>query len=131
MLILGLETSCDETGVALYDTRRGLLAHALFSQIEVHVEYGGVVPELASRDHVRKALPLIQEVMAEAGCEALDIDGYQSDRSFSFITKTPPAAVLLKKAARVAKGSGVPNRDRVGQVTVSPSCRTVVSLCCD
>jgi N6-L-threonylcarbamoyladenine synthase len=52
MLILGLETSCDETGVALYDTERGLLAHALFSQIDIHVEYGGVVPELASRDHV-------------------------------------------------------------------------------
>lgn len=75
MLILGLETSCDETGVALYDTRRGLLAHALFSQIDIHVEYGGVVPELASRDHVRKTLPLIEEVLVEAGCQAADIDG--------------------------------------------------------
>ncbi|MEH6591590.1 MAG: tRNA (adenosine(37)-N6)-threonylcarbamoyltransferase complex transferase subunit TsaD [Halioglobus sp.] len=75
MLVLGLETSCDETGVALYDTGRGLLAHALFSQIEVHMEYGGVVPELASRDHVRKILPLIDEVLAEAGCSGSDIDG--------------------------------------------------------
>jgi N6-L-threonylcarbamoyladenine synthase len=75
MLILGLETSCDETGVALYDTERGLLAHALFSQIDIHVEYGGVVPELASRDHVRKTLPLIEKVMAEAEVTAADIDG--------------------------------------------------------
>ena len=58
MLVLGLETSCDETGVALYDTERGLLSHALFSQVDVHVEYGGVVPELASRDHVRKTLAI-------------------------------------------------------------------------
>jgi len=74
MLVLGLETSCDETGVALYDTERGLLAHGLFSQVDIHVEYGGVVPELASRDHVRKALPLVQQVLADAGCRAADID---------------------------------------------------------
>jgi N6-L-threonylcarbamoyladenine synthase len=75
MLVLGLETSCDETGVALYDTERGLLAHALYSQIEVHMEYGGVVPELASRDHVRKILPLIEETFAKAGCELADMQG--------------------------------------------------------
>jgi N6-L-threonylcarbamoyladenine synthase len=75
MLVLGLETSCDETGVALYDTERGLLAHALYSQIEVHMEYGGVVPELASRDHVRKILPLIEETFAKAGCELGDLQG--------------------------------------------------------
>ena len=75
MLILGLETSCDETGVALYDTQRGLLAHTLFSQVDIHVEYGGVVPELASRDHVRKTLPLIDEVISEAGVVASDIEG--------------------------------------------------------
>lgn len=75
MLILGLETSCDETGVALYDTGRGLLAHALFSQVDIHVEYGGVVPELASRDHVRKTLPLVDEVMQGAGVTAGDIEG--------------------------------------------------------
>lgn len=75
MLVLGLETSCDETGVALYDTERGLLSHALFSQVDVHVEYGGVVPELASRDHVRKTLPLVEQVLQEAGCLASDIGG--------------------------------------------------------
>ena len=75
MLILGLETSCDETGVALYDTERGLLAHALFSQIDIHVEYGGVVPELASRDHVRKTLPLLDECLDKAACTRQDING--------------------------------------------------------
>lgn len=75
MRILGLETSCDETGIAIYDTERGLLADALYSQVDVHAEYGGVVPELASRDHVRKTLPLIQQVMDDAKLEAADIDG--------------------------------------------------------
>lgn len=74
MLVLGFETSCDETGVALFDTERGLLADALYSQVEVHAEYGGVVPELASRDHVRKTLPLLDQVLAEANCTASDID---------------------------------------------------------
>jgi len=67
MRVLGIETSCDETGVAVYDTSRGLLAHALYSQIKLHREYGGVVPELASRDHVQKLLPMVQKVVAEAG----------------------------------------------------------------
>jgi len=75
MLVLGIETSCDETGVALYDTERGLLADALYSQLHIHREYGGVVPELASRDHVRKTLPLVAQVIAESGCAAGDIDG--------------------------------------------------------
>jgi N6-L-threonylcarbamoyladenine synthase len=67
--VLGIETSCDETGVALYDTARGLLAHRLYSQVAMHAEYGGVVPELASRDHVRKLLPLVEEVLTAAGCQ--------------------------------------------------------------
>lgn len=75
MLILGIESSCDETGVALYDTERGLLAHALHSQIDMHAEYGGVVPELASRDHIRRALPLTQHILDEAGLTLKDIDG--------------------------------------------------------
>jgi len=75
MLVLGLETSCDETGVALYDTDRGLLSHRVYSQIAVHAEYGGVVPELASRDHIRKGLPLIREVMDEAGIALDQLDG--------------------------------------------------------
>jgi N6-L-threonylcarbamoyladenine synthase len=74
MRILGIETSCDETGVAIYDGERGLLAHALYSQAEVHAEYGGVVPEIASRDHVRKLIPLLDDCMARAGCERGDID---------------------------------------------------------
>ena len=75
MKVLGIETSCDETGVAVYDTGAGLLAHALYSQIALHAEYGGVVPELASRDHVRKLLPLIRQTLAEAGMAVEDIDG--------------------------------------------------------
>ncbi|MDQ2077579.1 tRNA (adenosine(37)-N6)-threonylcarbamoyltransferase complex transferase subunit TsaD [Marinimicrobium sp. ABcell2] len=75
MRVLGIETSCDETGIAVYDSDKGLLGHALYSQIDVHAEYGGVVPELASRDHVRKILPLIEEVMAAAGTEPEALDG--------------------------------------------------------
>lgn len=75
MLVLGLETSCDETGVALYDSERGLLADALFSQIDLHRIYGGVVPELASRDHIKRMLPLIEQVLADANCTAQEIQG--------------------------------------------------------
>ena len=75
MLILGIETSCDETGVALYDSEQGLLAHALFSQVDMHADYGGVVPELASRDHVRKLLPLCDEVLERGRCKRADLDG--------------------------------------------------------
>lgn len=75
MLILGIETSCDETGIALFDSEKGLLADALYSQIAVHAEYGGVVPELASRDHIRKTLPLVKQVFAEASITAQDLDG--------------------------------------------------------
>ncbi|MGM0594228.1 MAG: tRNA (adenosine(37)-N6)-threonylcarbamoyltransferase complex transferase subunit TsaD, partial [Pseudomonadota bacterium] len=75
MIILGIETSCDETGVALYDSGRGLLSHTLYSQVAMHAEYGGVVPELASRDHVQKLLPLIQQVLDEVGLVRNEIDG--------------------------------------------------------
>ena len=74
MLVLGLETSCDETGVALYDSEQGLLADALFSQIDLHRVYGGVGPELASRDHVKRMLPLIRQVLADAERDAAQID---------------------------------------------------------
>ncbi len=74
MRVLGLETTCDETGVALYDSESGLLSDALFSQIDLHRVYGGVVPELASRDHVKRMLPLIREVLDGAGCRFADID---------------------------------------------------------
>ena len=75
MIVLGIETSCDETGVALYDASRGLLGHALYSQIELHARYGGVVPELASRDHVRKLLPLVRQVFDETGVSSRDVGG--------------------------------------------------------
>jgi N6-L-threonylcarbamoyladenine synthase len=75
MRVLGIETSCDETGVALYDGEGGLMAHALYSQIPLHARYGGVVPELASRDHVRKLLPLLHKVLDEAGVERTGING--------------------------------------------------------
>ncbi|HKL64462.1 MAG TPA: tRNA (adenosine(37)-N6)-threonylcarbamoyltransferase complex transferase subunit TsaD [Woeseiaceae bacterium] len=75
MLVLGIETSCDETGVALYDTEAGLLEHRLHSQVDLHARYGGVVPELASRDHSRRLVPLVEEVMADAGMETGDLDG--------------------------------------------------------
>ena len=105
MLILGLETSCDETGVALYDTERGLLADALFSQVDIHVEYGGVVPELASRDHVRKTLPLLQQVLADAGCEAVDIDGVAYTAGPGLVGALMVGATL---ARALAWGWGVP-----------------------
>lgn len=75
MRVLGIETSCDDTGVAVYDGERGLLAHRRYSQIALHLEYGGVVPELASRDHIRKTLPLIREVLKEAGTEPRELNG--------------------------------------------------------
>ena len=75
MKVLGIETSCDETGVAVYDTVDGLLAHAVYTQIALHAQYGGVVPELASRDHVRKTLPMIRQTLAEAGLGTADLDG--------------------------------------------------------
>ncbi|MGI2326019.1 MULTISPECIES: tRNA (adenosine(37)-N6)-threonylcarbamoyltransferase complex transferase subunit TsaD [unclassified Methylococcus] len=75
MLVLGIETSCDETGVALYDSSKGLLAHRLYSQVDEHAMYGGVVPEIASRDHLRKLLPLVREVLAAGGVRRTAIGG--------------------------------------------------------
>jgi N6-L-threonylcarbamoyladenine synthase len=75
MKVLGIETSCDETGIAIYDSENGLLAHELYSQVKLHADYGGVVPELASRDHVRKIIPLIQRTLDSANLTSSDIDG--------------------------------------------------------
>src|SRR5437660_10094587 len=75
MRVLGIETSCDETGVAIFDKNEGLLAHSVYSQTDIHQDYGGVVPELASRDHVRKILPLIKEVMRHSSLTPKDISG--------------------------------------------------------
>ena len=75
MKVLGIETSCDETGVAIFDSEAGLLAHHLYSQIPLHARYGGVVPELASRDHIRKLLPLVEQTLADAGVQPGGLDG--------------------------------------------------------
>ncbi len=96
MRVLGIETSCDETGVALYDDSIGLLAHALHSQIDLHRVYGGVVPELASRDHVRRLLPLIRQVMREADTRAGQIDAIA-------YTAGPGLAGALLSGAAVAR----------------------------
>src|SRR5699024_2917100 len=74
MIVLGFESSCDETGVALVCTETGLLAHTLHSQVDMHREYGGVVPELASRDHIRRILPLTRQVLDNAGLTRDDVD---------------------------------------------------------
>ena len=76
MNVLGIETSCDETGVAIYSTERGLVAHELHSQVDLHAVYGGVVPEIASRDHIRRLLPLIQKLMREVGVDKPDAIAY-------------------------------------------------------
>jgi N6-L-threonylcarbamoyladenine synthase len=99
MRVLGIETSCDETGVALYDTERGLVAHALHSQVRMHEEYGGVVPELASRDHIRRILPLIRQVLAEGGLSVGDVDAIA-------YTEGPGLAGALLVGAAVACGLG-------------------------
>ncbi|CAG9169242.1 tRNA (adenosine(37)-N6)-threonylcarbamoyltransferase complex transferase subunit TsaD [Cupriavidus pampae] len=99
MLVLGIESSCDETGLALYDTEAGLLAHALHSQIAMHREYGGVVPELASRDHIRRVLPLLQQVLDDAGRTRADIDAIA-------FTQGPGLAGALLVGASVANALG-------------------------
>lgn len=99
MLVLGIETSCDETGVAVYDTARGLLAHALHSQVAMHEAFGGVVPELASRDHIQRVLPLAQRVLAESGSTLRDLDGIA-------YTQGPGLAGALLVGAAVANALG-------------------------
>jgi N6-L-threonylcarbamoyladenine synthase len=100
MIVLGVESSCDETGLALYDTEHGLLAHALHSQIAMHQEYGGVVPELASRDHIRRTLPLLHEVMNKAGIDKHAIDAIA-------YTEGPGLAGALLVGASFACGLGL------------------------
>ncbi len=99
-LILGIETSCDETGVALYDSREGLLADALHSQVDLHARYGGVVPELASRDHVRRLLPLVDDVLERSGRRIDDID-------LIAFTQGPGLGGALLVGASVAAGLGL------------------------
>jgi N6-L-threonylcarbamoyladenine synthase len=97
MLVLGIETSCDETGVALYDSERGLLAHALYTQAALHAEYGGVVPELASRDHIRRVLPLSRDILRQAGCALTDVNAVA-------YTQGPGLAGALLVGASIAHG---------------------------
>ena len=99
LLVLGIETSCDETGVALYDTKYGLLAHNLYSQIVLHAEYGGVVPELASRDHIRHVLPLIERVLQQAKRKRSEIGAV-------VYTEGPGLAGALLVGASIAHGLG-------------------------
>jgi N6-L-threonylcarbamoyladenine synthase len=99
LIILGIETSCDETGLAIYASDGGLLAHVLYSQVELHTEFGGVVPELASRDHIRKILPLLTEVLAKAGITKKDLTGIA-------YTKGPGLVGALLVGAAVAQGLG-------------------------
>jgi N6-L-threonylcarbamoyladenine synthase len=100
MLVLGIESSCDETGLALYDTQRGLISHALHSQVAMHEEYGGVVPELASRDHIRRALPLLQQVLEQGQTDLHAVDAIA-------YTQGPGLAGALLVGASVACGLGV------------------------
>jgi len=106
MRVLGIETSCDETGIALYDTEQGLLAEALYSQVAVHAEYGGVVPELASRDHIRKTLPLIDQVLTDANCQRSQIDGVAYTAGPGLIGALMVGATLGRS---IAKGLGIPS----------------------
>ena len=99
MLVLGIETSCDETGVALYDGDRGLLGHVLHSQARLHADYGGVVPELASRDHVRRLLPLIGRLLGQTGCRLDDVTAVA-------YAEGPGLAGALLVGAAVARGLG-------------------------
>jgi N6-L-threonylcarbamoyladenine synthase len=99
MLVLGIETSCDETGVALYDARRGLLGHVLHSQARMHADYGGVVPELASRDHVRRLLPLTTRLLGETGCRIAELTAVA-------YTEGPGLAGALLVGAATAHGLG-------------------------
>ena len=105
MRVLGIETSCDETGVAIYDTDHGLLAHRLFSQIAMHAEYGGVVPELASRDHVRRVLPLVRETLADAQMSMGDIQGVAYTAGPGLIGALLTGASIARS---LAWGLGVP-----------------------
>lgn len=100
MLVLGVESSCDETGLALYDTERGLLSHALYSQVAMHEEYGGVVPELASRDHIRRAIPLLEQVQQQAHTPISAVDAIA-------YTQGPGLAGALLVGSSIACGLGL------------------------
>ena len=105
MKILGIETSCDETGVAVYETNAGLLAEKLFSQVELHARFGGVVPELASRDHIAKLTPMIREVLASADLQFSDLDAVAYTAGPGLIGALMVGGSL---ATALAMGLGIP-----------------------
>ncbi|RME35084.1 MAG: tRNA (adenosine(37)-N6)-threonylcarbamoyltransferase complex transferase subunit TsaD, partial [Gammaproteobacteria bacterium] len=105
MKVLGIETSCDETGVALFETGRGLLGHALHSQAAEHARYGGVVPELASRDHIRRLVPLLRKVLEEAGCGQKALDGVAYTRGPGLMGALLTGAAFARS---LAWGLGLP-----------------------
>ena len=118
MNVLGIETSCDETGVAVYDSARGLLAHGLHSQVDLHAVYGGVVPEIASRDHLRRMVPLIRQVLKDAGLRR-PVSG---EDVMSFSGHTQHGCVAL--AANELTGAPAPGaagvwRERLWQVWIA------------
>jgi len=100
MRILGIETSCDETGIAIYDGEAGLMVDLLYSQVSLHADYGGVVPELASRDHIRKTLPMIDEALSQSDTTSEQIDGIA-------YTAGPGLVGALMVGAAIAKGLGL------------------------
>ena len=130
MLILGIETSCDETGAALYDTDRGLLegctpragvlAHALHSQIALHDEYGGVVPELASRDHIRRLLPLVREVMDRGGAELDALGGIAYTEGPGLAGALLVGAISTRYCSE-ARTSPAARSTSTGRITVEPT----------
>ena len=105
MKVLGIETSCDETGIAIYDSSEGLIAEALYSQIELHARFGGVVPELASRDHIVRSAPLICQVIASAGLSLKDLDAIAYTAGPGLVGALMVGGSL---AASLAYGLGIP-----------------------
>src|SRR5687768_10317750 len=99
MLVLGIETSCDDTGFAMYDSERGLIAHSLHSQTKIHAQYGGVMPESASRDHIKKLVPLLDDVLAKAKMDVHQVQGIA-------YTKGPGLAGSLMVGAMFARALG-------------------------
>jgi N6-L-threonylcarbamoyladenine synthase len=105
MRVLGIETSCDETGLAVYDSQRGLLGHRVYSQVQLHADYGGVVPELASRDHVRKLLPLLEDLLIDLDLSRADLDGVAYTAGPGLIGAVLVGACLARS---LAWGLGIP-----------------------
>ena len=125
MRVLGIETSCDETGIAIYDDQQGLLANQLYSQVKLHADYGGVVPELASRDHVRKTVPLIQAALKEAGLTAKDIDAVAYTAGPGLVGALLVGATVGRSLAFAWNVPAIPVRDRRSRLVAPTVLHTV------